>query len=418
MSAANPIRNVSDTPWVAVYRADESERPDALFRDPSRRLAANAAAPRRRRDAGPPHGLAMVVRTAVMDEIVPQVREGAATVLNLAAGLDASLPPGPLPRSRCAGCTWTCRRWWTISRTHGGESPRCALEFIGADLREAAARAEVLRHAAARGPVLAITEACSSTRCRRRGRTCARPARRGRRAGGSPIWPSPPAPVRRTPSWSPALRAANAPFRFGSRRAPSSHPYGWRESEFRLTWDESLRLKRSDARRLAVAPAVALQSPRQREAGRRMSAIVLFERRRAGASPPPSRTRPHEHTVQLPGLPHPQRRPGLPRRDRIHRPGPALPGEVVMGRPTPPSTTRMRWPGPARADPARVSAQRRHRCGRPRRSLDRPAFRGRRCGAVHRLRPVRNPRRRLRRVRAAGVAMGHSPPCGPVAARA
>ena len=33
--SGNPIRNVSDTAlWVAVYRAMESERSDALFRDP------------------------------------------------------------------------------------------------------------------------------------------------------------------------------------------------------------------------------------------------------------------------------------------------------------------------------------------------------------------------------------------------
>ncbi|MGD0484992.1 MAG: hypothetical protein ABSB58_10150, partial [Gemmatimonadales bacterium] len=36
-----PIEHVSDTArWVAVHRAMESERPDALFRDPfARRLA-------------------------------------------------------------------------------------------------------------------------------------------------------------------------------------------------------------------------------------------------------------------------------------------------------------------------------------------------------------------------------------------
>ena len=40
MVDTNPIRNVSDTAlWVAIYRAMESERPDALFQDPyARRL--------------------------------------------------------------------------------------------------------------------------------------------------------------------------------------------------------------------------------------------------------------------------------------------------------------------------------------------------------------------------------------------
>ena len=41
MPTSTPISHVSDTAhWVAMYRAMESERPDALFRDPhARRLA-------------------------------------------------------------------------------------------------------------------------------------------------------------------------------------------------------------------------------------------------------------------------------------------------------------------------------------------------------------------------------------------
>ena len=43
MSSANPIRHISDTAlWAAVYRAEESERADAVFRDSyARRLAAD-----------------------------------------------------------------------------------------------------------------------------------------------------------------------------------------------------------------------------------------------------------------------------------------------------------------------------------------------------------------------------------------
>jgi len=41
VSLAGPIRNISDTAlWVAVYRAQESELADAVFRDPyARQLA-------------------------------------------------------------------------------------------------------------------------------------------------------------------------------------------------------------------------------------------------------------------------------------------------------------------------------------------------------------------------------------------
>src|SRR5437764_449135 len=45
-SSPSPISSVSDTArWVAMYRAMESERPDALFHDPyARRLAGDAGA--------------------------------------------------------------------------------------------------------------------------------------------------------------------------------------------------------------------------------------------------------------------------------------------------------------------------------------------------------------------------------------
>ena len=88
------IDNVSDTArWVAVYRAMETERPDAIFRDPfAARLAGEKgvgivdAMKNGRRMAW-----AMIVRTKVFDEIIlERVRNGNAdVVLNLAAGLDA-----------------------------------------------------------------------------------------------------------------------------------------------------------------------------------------------------------------------------------------------------------------------------------------------------------------------------------------
>jgi len=103
MSSPNPITSVSDTArWVAMYRAMESDRPDALFYDPyARRLAGPAgeqilaSMPQGKRWAWP-----MIVRTAVMDEIVMRLvkEEGVDTVLNLAAGLDARPYRLDLPR--------------------------------------------------------------------------------------------------------------------------------------------------------------------------------------------------------------------------------------------------------------------------------------------------------------------------------
>ena len=99
----------------------------------------------------------------------------------------------------------------------------------------------------------------------------------------------------------------------------------------------------------------------------------------------------------LPRLPHPRRRrAATAAASRRCRSTTSSPGEIVIktrvfvgqlqGR------ARRHRPG---QDPAPVSAGRRHRCRRARRRLDRSAVHGRRRGAGHRLRPERNPRRRL-----------------------
>ena len=106
MTDAKLINHVSDTArWVAVYRAMETERPDAIFSDPfARRLAGERGEaivqgmPKGRQMSWP-----MVVRTAVMDEIIMRciTKQGVDCVLNLAAGLDARpwrLPLAPTLR--------------------------------------------------------------------------------------------------------------------------------------------------------------------------------------------------------------------------------------------------------------------------------------------------------------------------------
>ncbi len=96
------IRDISDTArWVAVYRARETDRPDASFHDPfAKRLAGERgqqiakALPAMERSAW-----AFVARTYSFDRLIArEVAGGADVVLNLAAGLDArpyrmELPP-------------------------------------------------------------------------------------------------------------------------------------------------------------------------------------------------------------------------------------------------------------------------------------------------------------------------------------
>jgi len=96
------VENISDTArWVAFFRAEESERPDAVFHDPfARRLAgekgeqiANAI------EFSKKNSWSFTARTYLFDEYISQhVATGFDMVINLAAGLDTrayrmKLPP-------------------------------------------------------------------------------------------------------------------------------------------------------------------------------------------------------------------------------------------------------------------------------------------------------------------------------------
>ena len=90
MSQEAAIRNVSDTAlWVAVFRAQESERKDPLFYDPYARELAGERGAEAAKQASIP-AWPIVVRTVALDEMILKAVEedGFDTVLNLAAGLD------------------------------------------------------------------------------------------------------------------------------------------------------------------------------------------------------------------------------------------------------------------------------------------------------------------------------------------
>jgi methyltransferase (TIGR00027 family) len=96
------IRDVSDTAlWVAVYRAQESARPDPLFQDP---LATVLAGERGKQiaDAMPYPRIMnwfLVIRTVALDRLIQAaIEQGADTLINLGTGLDTrpyrmKLPP-------------------------------------------------------------------------------------------------------------------------------------------------------------------------------------------------------------------------------------------------------------------------------------------------------------------------------------
>src|SRR6185295_6571066 len=142
MTPAEPsIRNVSDTAkWAAFFRAKESERKDALFRDPfAARLAGERGAEAARRMSG--GDWAWAARTYLFDDIIGRcIAEGADTVVNLAAGMDAR----PY-RMALSGSL----RWFEVDlpeilaekeRLLAGETPACHLERVPLDLADVEAR--------------------------------------------------------------------------------------------------------------------------------------------------------------------------------------------------------------------------------------------------------------------------------------
>lgn len=161
MTEESAIRNVSDTAlWVAMYRAMESERPDALFYDPYARQLAGERGERILHQVRMP-GWPIVVRTQLLDELILKAveEEGFDTVLNLAAGLDTRPYRLALP---------TTLRWVEADlpamidyKNTALKDAKCfcRLERHAVDLADAVARHALFsRVGAAANKVLVITE--------------------------------------------------------------------------------------------------------------------------------------------------------------------------------------------------------------------------------------------------------------------
>jgi methyltransferase (TIGR00027 family) len=163
MSDPDGLRNISDTAaWVAIYRAIESERPDAWFRDPlARRLAGERGEQIAKNMAfANKNAWSFVARTVVVDRHVAEsVRQGANMVVNLAAGLDTRPYRMTLPISL---------QWIEVDLPEMlkykadaliGERPVCALERIPCDLADSSARRDLFERLGARAKsVFVITE--------------------------------------------------------------------------------------------------------------------------------------------------------------------------------------------------------------------------------------------------------------------
>lgn len=282
------IENVSDTAFMAAaYRAAESGRPDALFRDP---LAARLAGERGREIIArlPPKafigGWSVIIRTCVIDEQIPAaLADGVDTVLNLGAGLDTrpyrmALPPD--------------LRWIEVDRPQvielkerilGAEKPICRLERVRLDLSDAAARRAVLEKVATRSrKVLVLTEAVIPYLSEKAVASLAADlrARPSIRYWIADYFSPAAYQYRRRTGMDKAMR--NAPFRF----EPTDYfaffaGLGWHPREVRYLAQEADRLKRPPefpmAIRLLTGVMGLFLSRERREAMKRHSGYVLLE---------------------------------------------------------------------------------------------------------------------------------------------
>jgi methyltransferase (TIGR00027 family) len=144
----DPILNdVSDTAlWVAVYRAWETARPDALFHDPfAARLAGDRGKNIEKQMIDSRYvSWSVVIRTCIIDSYFEKlIAEGVDTVVNLGCGLDSRPYRMKLPENL---------RWIEIDFPHmirhkeerlAGETPVCGLERIGLDLSKEKERREL-----------------------------------------------------------------------------------------------------------------------------------------------------------------------------------------------------------------------------------------------------------------------------------
>jgi methyltransferase (TIGR00027 family) len=246
------IENVSDTArWVAMYRAQESSRPDALFHDPfAERLAGERGrAILEGMPGGKRWGWPMVVRTVTFDRLIErEVAAGADCVVNLAAGLDMR----PYRLNLPASLKWvevdlpamTAEKQAAVAN----DMPKCSVTRIAADLADPAARRDALARAmdgakramvVSEGLLIYLHEADVAALARD---LAARPEAK--------LWLSDiSAPILlkwMAGRWGKVVAEGGAPFRFAPENgAQFFEPFGWKEREFIGSMKAAVRLKRT-----------------------------------------------------------------------------------------------------------------------------------------------------------------------------
>jgi methyltransferase (TIGR00027 family) len=263
----------------------ETERPDALFRDPFARQLAGPEGERivQEMPRGRASAWAMITRTVVFDEIILDVirRHDIDLVLNLAAGLDARPWRLPLPPSL---------RWVDVDlpamleykASHMGNArPNCRYEAVPANLVDDAERAAVFaRFGAEASAALVVTEGLLIYLTDEQVGALASELH----TQPSFRWwlldlASPRLLKMLARSWGKNLQRGNAPFRFAPPNGTEFfRQFGWREASYRSALEEAQRINREMPMMWLWRFLGRLSSPTRREEARRMSGFVLLER--------------------------------------------------------------------------------------------------------------------------------------------
>lgn len=292
------IKNVSDTAFmVAIYRAIESERADALFHDP---LASNLAGEHGRRIVAQMSGgllrgsttamgtgvmaWMMAIRTRIIDDfIVAAVAQGADAILNLGAGLDTRPYRLELPSSLC----WVEVDYPAMIELKNNclrqETPRCRLERVKLDLADLSARSQLFSQLGSRFTnVLVLTEGVIPYLSVEQVAGLAEDlkAQSSFRRWIVDYFSQETLRWRKRAAFQRAMQ--NAPFLFEPKDYLGFfEEHGWRPTEIRYLWDEGRRLNRRPPipwiAMLRFAFTSLFMSKQRRDARRKSAAYVLLE---------------------------------------------------------------------------------------------------------------------------------------------
>jgi methyltransferase (TIGR00027 family) len=277
------VRNISDTArWAAVFRARETERPDALFRDPfAERLAGQMGVDiANTLPEGNSHPWAWVARTYLFDQFIAQeLAQGTDMVVNLAAGLDARPYRMALPSSL---------QWIEVDLPEilaykegilANEKPSCALQRIRLDLSDGTARRTLLTDLNRRAnKILVLTEGLIIYLTAGEAAALAKDLAAGSHFERWLLDLSSPGLLRimqRTTGKQ--LSKVGAPFRFAPAEGPAFFtPHGWEPLQVKSLLKTSTRFKRPP---FFLRLLGRLPEPKGPAGNRPWSAVCLFKKR-------------------------------------------------------------------------------------------------------------------------------------------